>query len=422
MRLTKKAALQLFLIGWAVYFCTYMGRLNYPAVMSELIGTYMSKSAAGWISTVFLIAYALGQLINGTLAEKWSPRLMVACGIFGAGVLNLLFPLTRSYTLWLLLRFLTGFCMSMVWPSLLNAMIRLMKDEDKLAYTVHISSSIAAGTLGSYLSSSALLKWFSWKETFFFPGLLLLAIGVLWFLLYPVICKNKEAEESKTDPASSDESSGSPQSETDTSLTDPDHPLPLKKLWLLPCLLGALIPVILHGVIKDGMTSWVPTYFTEVYGVSASFSALISILLPIVNLSGAYLAAFCYKHLKKNGFTAASVFFAVSALFFLCMLLYKNSLILSMIAFALITSAMMAVNVLMITLLPLSFERVGRSATVSGGLNAIAYGGSAVGSGLIGILSEHAGWDAAVISWLIIMVLAGILCFLFKGLAPVKRV
>ncbi len=416
MHLTRKAALHLFLISWAVYFCTYMGRLNYPAVMSELIGVHMTKSAAGWISTVFLVAYALGQLINGALAEKVSSRNMVAFGIVGAGVLNLVFPLTDSYILWLILRFLTGLCMSMVWPSMLKSMITLMQEKDKLAYTVHISSSIAAGTLGSYLSSSALLKWFSWKETFFLPGFLLILIGSLWFILFPLIVKHKENDPSAA-PAMTVENENGTVDASDP-LADPDHPLPLKRLWIMPCLLWALIPVILHGVIKDGVTSWVPTYLSEVFHITASFSALLTILLPIINLSGAYLAAFAYRAFKKNVFTASSLFFSLSAIFFLVLLFNRDSLILSLVCFSIVTSGMMAVNVLMITLLPLSFERVGRSATVSGGLNAIAYLGSAAGSGLIGVLSERSGWEAAILSWLVIMLASALITLISRKLQP----
>lgn len=95
----------------------------------------------------------------------------------------------------------------------------------------------------------------------------------------------------------------------------------------------------------------------------------------------------------------------------------RGSLVLTMLCFAVITSAMMAVNMLLITLLPLYFERYGRAATVSGALNAVAYGGSALTSGLIGVLSSACGWNAAVLSWLGRMVAACALCVIFRKTA-----
>ena len=79
-RLDKKGAMQLFCICWLIYFCSYLGRLNYSSVMNELIGTVMTKAQAGWVNTAFLVAYAAGQLINGMLAEKVSPRWFAAAG------------------------------------------------------------------------------------------------------------------------------------------------------------------------------------------------------------------------------------------------------------------------------------------------------------------------------------------------------
>ena len=43
-RLDKRGASYLLAICWIVYFCSYLGRLNYSSVMSELIGTVLTLS------------------------------------------------------------------------------------------------------------------------------------------------------------------------------------------------------------------------------------------------------------------------------------------------------------------------------------------------------------------------------------------
>jgi len=394
MRLNKRGARLLFLAAWCIYFCSYLGRLNYSAVMSELIGTALTKAQAGWISTCFLIAYATGQLVNGMLAERVPPRLMMAVGAVGGGISNILFAWAGSLPVMMGLRLATGLFMSMLWPSMLAAMVRLMRREDKVACVVSISTSMAAGTLVSYVSTAALLKWASWQSAFLLPGGLLAALGAVWFAIYPLIERmavvpEEQAEETPVQP----------------------EPMALKGLLLTPCLLAAVLPVILHGVIKDGVTAWVPAYISEVFGKSPAFSSLVSVLLPLFNLSGAYLARYAYGRMHGNVFAASAVFFgAAVATFCVMMTNASRALALTMLCFALVTSCMMAVNVLLINLLPLEFEARGRSATVSGGLNAIAYGGSALASGLIGLLSDRYGWPATVASWLVMMVAAGAIC------------
>ena len=167
--------------------------------------------------------------------------------------------------------------------------------------------------------------------------------------------------------------------------------------------------------ILDGVTAWVPTYISERFAKSTSFSALVSVLLPLFNLTGAYLAQFAYKKAKENTLAGAAVFFAIAAAMLALMLTAgAESLIVTVLSFAVITSMMMAVNILLINLLPLQFEKAGRSATVSGALNAIAYAGSALASGLIGVLSSAYGWNVTVISWFAMMIVAGAVCVLCR--------
>lgn len=398
-RLDKKGAMQLFCICWLIYFCSYLGRLNYSSVMNELIGTVMTKAQAGWVNTAFLVAYAAGQLINGMLAEKVSPRWFAAAGAIGGGVLNIAFSFARSFGAMFALRLATGFCMSMLWPSLLFAMVKWMQHEDKISGTVNIASSMAAGTLLSYAMSALLIKYVNWGAAFWVPGVALCASGALWLLAYPGITRRA------TVVVEANESAAKPQ----------QNAMPLKQLIAVPVLLVAVIPVVLHGVIKDGVTAWVPTYISERFAKSTSFSSLVSVLLPLFNLTGAYLAQFAYKKAKENTLAGAAVFFAVAAAMLALMLTAgAESLIVTVLSFAVITSMMMAVNILLINLLPLQFEKAGRSATVSGALNAIAYAGSALASGLIGVLSSAYGWNVTVISWFAMMLVAGAVCVLCR--------
>lgn len=69
-----------------------------------------------------------------------------------------------------------------------------------------------------------------------------------------------------------------------------------------------LFPIMVHGMLKDGVTTWVPTYISENFLTSPSFSVLITTMLPVFNLAGAYLARYIYQKCKNNETKAASVF------------------------------------------------------------------------------------------------------------------
>ena len=62
----EKMALLLFVLCWAAYFTSYIGRLNYSSAMTAMIGEQvLSKTEAGFISMVYFFAYGIGILTKG---------------------------------------------------------------------------------------------------------------------------------------------------------------------------------------------------------------------------------------------------------------------------------------------------------------------------------------------------------------------
>ncbi|MFR7840855.1 MAG: hypothetical protein ACLU2Y_11450 [Blautia massiliensis (ex Durand et al. 2017)] len=173
-----------------------------------------------------------------------------------------------------------------------------------------------------------------------------------------------------------------------------------------------LFPIMVHGMLKDGVTTWVPTYISENFLTSPSFSVMITTLLPIFNLAGAYLARYIYQKCQSNETRAASVFFGLSTLsLFILRICGHISIFLTAVLFALTTTSMMAINTLYVSIYPLRYEKQGRVATVSGFLNATAYMGTAVSTFAIGMLAEHTSWNITVTIWVFFTVIALIFCF-----------
>ncbi len=137
--------------------------------------------------------------------------------------------------------------------------------------------------------------------------------------------------------------------------------MPFAKLLTASGLLFLLIPVVVHGVLKDGVTSWVPTCISETFMASPTLSVLVTTMLPVINLTGAYAAQFMYRRFfQKQEVKTASFFFliATGAL----VLLWRFSAVnmfLTAGLLSVITASMMAVNTLFVNLLPLHFEKEG---------------------------------------------------------------
>lgn len=281
----------------------------------------------------------------------------------------------------------------MLWPPILRLFSQRMGSEERVRYSIHMTSAVAGGTLGAYLLSAAMLQLFGWRASFHAAAAILFALAGAWLLFF----RGESSMEPKNDRPVQ---------------TAPESTLPFLRLLIIPGVLLCLIPAALHGVLKDGMTSWVPTFIAEVFGTTPVLSLLISTVLPIVNLSGALLAQFVVKKITRNEILASGLFFGLStAALFIMGLVYQRSLFFTVLMLAVITSAMLAINTLIVSVLPLRFAEHNRVATLSGLLNAVAYGGSALASALIGFLVDARGWDAAVYSWVFVALIGMLVCF-----------
>ena len=98
------------------YSTVYMGRLNLsvaiPLLQEENV---VDTAAAGLLSSVFFFVYAFGRGAGGSIGDRASPKLLLAGGLFGAGVANLLFGCLPPVWLLFLLWGFNGLFQSTLW-------------------------------------------------------------------------------------------------------------------------------------------------------------------------------------------------------------------------------------------------------------------------------------------------------------------
>ena len=71
----KKQVRKLALLLGSVYMISYITRINYGAIISEMVSdTGYSKSMLSMALTGSFITYGVGQIISGILGDKFSPK------------------------------------------------------------------------------------------------------------------------------------------------------------------------------------------------------------------------------------------------------------------------------------------------------------------------------------------------------------
>lgn len=380
---------RLFLLSWAAYAAAYVGRYNYSAVMGSVTGDgVLTLAAAGAVSTGYFICYALGQILCGALSQCVSPYRMIPAGLVLSGLCNLgmgLLPGAAMPQLWAA----NGLCQAMIWPPIVRLFAESMPLDQQKSACVSISSTTPAGTLAAYLVSAALMALAGWRQVFWVSGGLLLAMALVW-VLGTAPLRRATVMRPAAEPAAKTGRNGS-------ALT----------AALGAGLLGLAVPVILHGGLKDGVTSWVPSMIQSNFGTSPAFSAAVSAVLPLVNLTGAYAAGWLDRKFFHNELkTSAALFAAAVASLLVLPLAVKHSLAVSVVLLALVTAAMLGINTMFINVMPVRAGRKGGAAMLSGTLNAVTYFGAASATWAIGTAAGAYGWNAVFDLWLVMAVAA----------------
>ena len=387
----------LYLLSWLAYASAYIGRYNYSAVMGAITAeNSLSLSAAGAVSTGYFICYAVGQIVFGLLSQSVSPYAMILIGLCGSGLCNLgagAFSTSFMGLLW----GANGLFQAMIWPPIVRLFAESMPLMRQKRACVSINSTTPAGTLAAYALSAVLLQFADWHHVFFSCGGLLLGMAaIFWLGTAPLRRATTYA----------------PQLELQQQKGTGNGPAAL-----LAAGLGAmLLPVLLHGGLKDGVTNWVPSMIQSNFGISPAFSAAVAMALPLVNLSGAYLSGWLNEHCTHNELKTAGFLFALASVCLLALpLAMRTSLLLAVLLLAVTTASMLGVNTMFINVIPVKAGRHGGASMLSGTLNAVTYLGAAAATWGIGAAAEGCGWNAVFLLWLIMAMLALLVSALLAG-------
>ncbi len=386
-----------FLLCFAAYAVSYIGRYNYSTCMQDMITEGLfDEGHGGYVSTAFLTLYALGQFFNGILADRLDPRKMMAAGLVMSGIANICMSFASSFGLCVVFWGVNGYSCALLWAPIIKCFTTYLDPEQRAKACINIAPSIPLGTLLSYgLSALGLALLPSWRQVFLFCGLVILSYGVIFFLgtLSLGSYYDEISELAKTVP------------ETEDGRVK-EHPLARVSFPVLLFVTGvvfAVVATLSYGILKDAVAQWIPKYLSNTFGLSASAASTITIVLPIVNLCGAYTANFIYKRFTRNELLTAMVMFLISSAALLTLRLAgKSSVVVAILAFSVSSSSMLGVNTMLFSFLPMHFSDIGKAATVTGFLDATSYFASAVLAAVSGavISAPHGGWNAVILLWL----------------------
>ena len=384
---SEKYSKLMFSACFAAYTASYIGRINFSAVLPEIIGNGLfTKTEAGIIGSAFFFVYGAFQIVNGFLGDRFSPFKMITAGTLLSAGANTAMTFCTTNTQMAFVWGFNGFALSLLWAAILKILANIINDGMRAKACLNISATLPIGTILAYLFASLSVKYFNWKFAFYIPSAILLGVGIFFGIASVIVKPRLTQREIVTDAL-------------------PENKKSTYRLFPLLVTAGIflILPAdIIYGLIKEGISTWTPTMITEVYSADPSFSAFLSILLPILNITGVYIITPIYKKIFKKDELKTGAAIILFALVPLSSLIFMERLpsVVSVALLAVITTALSAYNYMIITLVPMQFSYCSRTATVTGIMNTAAYGGCAAASYGFGIISDRIGWNGTVFVWI----------------------
>lgn len=394
---TKNAA-YLTALFTMVYFVSYLTRINYGAVISEIAAkTGWDKSVASLALTGSAVTYGAGQLLSGFLGDRIQPKRLIFCGLLTTMTTNLLIPLCSSPYQMTAVWAVNGLAQAFMWPPLVKLMANLLSVEEYKRASYFVSCGSAAGTIFVYLLAPVCIYLSGWKSVFLISAICAFFMAFFFNRTCPeVVLKNtgKKADEANAQK--------------------------LKPSFVIA---GIMISVAILGALRDGTMTWLPSYVSENFNLSSEISILTGIVLPLFTVVSYRVTLALNKKIIKNEVLLGGAFFVTGfAAIFVLNKFDISSVVASVLLLAVLNASMHGVNLALITLVPVYFKKYGRVSFVSGLFNSCVYAGSAVSTYGTALVSERFGWGAVTLLWCALAALGAVICFLItKSWSNQKR-
>ena len=387
---------------WMAYSFSYIGRLNFSASMADMTSSgVLLKSQAGAVTTGFFICYGCGQFLSGMLGDRINPRYLVFAGLVCSSLLN--FGISLGPPLWvmIILWSLNGLSQSLLWAPICKIVSDRVSTARRQKACTALATTMAGGTLMAYILSAVLINAFGWKAAFISGSSATLLAAVVWITVTTKIeheaDKNGIVEEIEV--KHEEEGEEVPHEEIPTGL------------WQLLCVSGLTILALVggvQGVLKDCMSTWVPTFIEDMFNMGSVISILTGAFLPIFGFFG---PIFTNKLMMKTRDELSSLFilFLISSGCLAMLALFgRFSIAISIVALALTYACSLGQNMILIGTLPMYFSKLGKVSTITGTMNALCYVTTAAVSWIVGVLVDRTGWTIVMAGWFVLSALAAV--------------
>ena len=382
-----------------IYFGSYLMRINLAVMLVSICADMgVGKTDLAIVITGLTVSYGAGQIVSGFLGDRIKPQYLISAGLATAAVCNIAMAFCTAIPLMTAVWTLNGFAHAMMWPPIIRIMSTYLADEEYSYANVRVSWGSSFATVALYLGCPLLLGYLNWRPILVICALGGAAILLAWLILFPRLF-NEPILQISTAPAR-------------TEIAKKSYPsLPL--FAFLPIGL-IMLGIVAQGVLRDGVTNWMPSYLLETFGLPAEKAIVSTVILAVFSIISFAVFSFINDKIFKDEVRSATAIFvmstAASALLYTVNTLFSASVPVSMLLMAMIVAFMHGVNIMLIAHVPKRFVKFGKVSTFSGILNSCTYVGASISTYAFAAIAEKTNWNTTIFTWIIVSAVGSLLC------------
>jgi MFS family permease len=357
-----------------------------PAIMREF---HMDKIAMGWSSSTFNWAYALFQVPGGWLADRYGPRLVLACALAWWSIFTSATGLVYSAISLAVTRFFFGVGEAAAFPSSSRALVGWLPVGQRAFGQGFQHAGSRLGAAMAPLMVMFLIARLNWRWVFYLLGI----TGVLWAIVWYRYYRDDPRQHASVNKEELLVIHVGPQIRAPE--VKPAVPwrriLASRNLWYLSAMYFC------YGWVLWLYLQWLPSYFIEARHFSAiktGFAASVPLLAATVtNVAGGWISDRLAAHWGDlcRGRTRVSLLgFSIAGLALIPGVLVRNNVI----SLAWLTIALAGLEFTVAVSWAICIDIGGEfSGSVSAVMNMLGNLGGAVAAVAIGYLATLLGWN-----------------------------
>ncbi|HEX3842824.1 MAG TPA: MFS transporter [Steroidobacteraceae bacterium] len=298
LRIRQTIVISLLFGGYAsLYFCRADLSVATPLLAQELAGHGLPYDDAlvriGTITSLGILAYALGKPFIGGLGDYWGGRVNFLLGLAGATLCTLLFAFCGALPLFTLAWFLNRLVQSGAWAGLLKVSSRWFDYSSHGAIIGVLSLSYLVGDAGARAWMGRLIAHgYGWRSLF------VLAAAVSGAMLVANLAFLRESRvaaghaDTMANPLNVFGGAKAPP----TTIRERLGPLLKSRAFLMVCVLSLVCTIV-----RETFNDWTPVYMRDFVHLSMSNAAALSAIFPGVGAISVLLTGWLGDRLGANG-------------------------------------------------------------------------------------------------------------------------